>query len=119
MFYTRQIMPTDNQIMTAASTSVPLWVLSWEGWIHKVRSRAPPRSANRTKKALIAFFDNWDGEEEVSGVSLGNLNSVLVMKDLVSRYCPEAFPNERRVAVRHNAIKTDTLISSLDDMVEL
>lgn len=119
MFYARQIMPTDNQIMTADSTSVPLWVLSWEGWISKVRSRAPPRIANRTQQALQRFFEHWEGEEEVSGASLGHLNSVLMMKDWVDKYCPEAFPNERRVAVRRNAIKTENLMSSLDDMVEL
>ena len=119
MYYAKQIMPTDNQIMTADSTSIPLWVLSWEGWIGQVRSRAPPRLANRTKKALTSFFEYWDGEEEVTGASLGHLNTVLMMKDLVSRYCPEAFPNERRVASRRNAIKTENLMSSLNDMVEL
>jgi len=119
MFYTRKTMPTDNQILTSDETKVPLWVLSWEGWIHKVRGRAPPRISSRTEQALHRFFDNWDGNEVVSGTSLGHLNSVLMMKDWVDKYCPEAFPNDRQVRQRRNAIKRETLASAIEGAIEL
>tara|TARA_B100001287_G_C22686600_1_gene534168 strand:+ start:3512 stop:3886 length:375 start_codon:yes stop_codon:yes gene_type:complete len=105
MFFTpRTIMPSDTKIQTSDDTQVPMWVLCWEGWLSMVRKRAPQGVYARVEKSLMNFFNGWDGRSVASKTCLGLLNQVTAHQDVVERYCPEAFPDPRRVSYRRKQI---------------